>query len=184
MRPRGRNRYRKSFEGGFTLVEMLVVIAIIGILATMVFYGVTEIRNRAYLARAQQELRSMETALQLYYAVHSEYPPDADRNIPPGLEVYLGNVPNASGWPDAPWRGSVYDWDYWDDPANPGKKIAQISIRFCPQGGPLSACNFPNESWAAGFQVNSSAYFCLEGACRAHINENVAYPGHCFNCSP
>jgi hypothetical protein len=57
----------------------------------------------------------------------------------------------------------------------------QISIRFCPVGQP-SQCVFPQQSWAANFDINSSVYYCVEGACRAHVNQPANHPGYCVNC--
>jgi len=168
-------------EKGFTLIELLVVIAIISILSSIVLGSVNRARDKAYYVKAQIEYKSMAEALEFYRDDNGDYPPDADRNIPPGLEVYLAGE-KEDYWPGAPWLGSVYDWDNWDDPDNPGEKIYQISIRFCPIGGPLSECRFPNEDWAQDFKVNSSAYYCVSGNCRAHINEPIDYPGYCVNC--
>lgn len=168
----------KKFKGGFTLIELLVSLAIISILVTIVLSKTGQAREAAYLVRAKKELRVMVDALNIYLNDNAPYPPDANRNIPPGIEKYLGT----GSWPNAPWPGSVYDWDNWDDPDNSGKKIVQISIRFCPVGGPLSACKFPPEPWAANFGINSSMYYCIEGACRAHISEATNYPAYCVNC--
>ena len=168
-------------EKGFTLIELLVVIAIIGILSSIILVDLNRARERAYYARSLTELRSMATALELYYLDNNNYPPDVSRNIPPGIGPYLGGN-EVNGWPQAPWPGSVFDWENWDDPDHPGEKIYQISIRFCPAGGPLSACRFPNEPWAANFGVDSAVYYCVSGYCRSHASQPITYPGYCLNC--
>jgi general secretion pathway protein G len=168
----------RYFKKGFTLIELLVVIAIIGILSAIVLAALSRGRDRAYEARARSEMTSIRNALELYYLDHGSYPADSYRDAPPGLENYLaGKV-----WPSAPWPNSFYDWDNWVDPAT-GKAIYQISVRFCPIGGPLSACNFPKSSWATNFDIDSSFYYCVEGACRSHINHPIDYPGYCVNCN-
>lgn len=167
---------------GFTVIELLIVIAIIGILASVVLGAMGRARDKTYISRSKLEYKSMVTALELYYEDNGDYPPDASRDIPPGLEEYLATSEGSDQWPNAPWPGSVYDWDNWDDPDNLGEKIYQISIRFCPAGGELEDCNFPNEDWAEDFDVNSAAYYCISGACRSHINEDIDYPGYCINC--
>ncbi|MFA6094696.1 MAG: prepilin-type N-terminal cleavage/methylation domain-containing protein [Candidatus Paceibacterota bacterium] len=171
---------KKQIEG-FTLIELLVTIAIISILASFVLSSFSSAKQRAYQSRALAEFKSMATALELYYGDYGQYPPDASRNIPSGLENYLATS-GGDRWPDAPWPGSIYDWENWVDPDDSTKKIYQISVRFCPAGGPLEACVFPNLSWADGFDIDSSMYYCLEGACRSHVNQSVSYPGYCVNC--
>lgn len=166
---------------GFTVIELLIVIAIMGILSSLILPSVQTAREKAYYARTLSEYDSMNTAIQMYQEDHDgDYPPDADRDIPPGLGAYLSGD-DAGNWPKAPWPGSVYDWDNWDDP-DTGDKIYQISIRFCPVGATIDQCKFPNEDWASSFGVNSSVYYCISGACRSHINEPISYPGYCVNC--
>jgi len=165
----------------FTLIELLLVIAILGILAQVVIAALGPAKDLARYNRAKLEMRQMENALHLYFDKYGTYPADADRNVPPGLEEFL-SASDMDNWPNAPWSGSVYDWDAWDDPDTPGARIYQISIRFCPVGGPIEDCSFPNASWTAGFGVNSSMYYCVSGACRPHIAEPVDYPGYCVNC--
>lgn len=159
---------------GFTIIELLIVVAIIGVLASYVLADINQVRDEAYATRAQAEFDSFRESIEMYVNDHGQYPPDADRDIPAGLETYL----QSQHWPDAPWPGGVYDWDNW---TIGGDKVIQLSIRFCEMGDPGS-CQFPDEPWASDFQVNSAAYFCLQGDCRAHSNEPESYPGHCFNC--
>ncbi len=162
---------------GFSIIELLVVISIIGYLAYIVIGSLNTAREKGNMSRARQELKNVAQALELYAIDHGGYPPDVARGLPNGIEAYLpGGV-----WPTAVWPGSVFDWDNGVDSSS-GLPIYQISIRFCPAGGPLSACQFPPESWAANFDVNSSLYYCVQGACRAHLDEVVNYPGYCINC--
>ena len=161
---------------GFSLIELLVVIAIIGILASVVLVSIRSARESAYFARAQSEMKNIATALEFYLDEYGVYPDDADRDLPPGIEEFLG----PGEWPDAPWPGSVYDWEAWEDPET-GDEIHQISIRFCPLGQ-AENCHFPNQDWAEDFDYYSSVYFCLEGVCRSHINRPVDHPGYCVNC--
>ncbi|HLB95286.1 MAG TPA: prepilin-type N-terminal cleavage/methylation domain-containing protein, partial [Patescibacteria group bacterium] len=76
---------------GFTLIELLVVIAIIGILASIIIVSLIGVRERARDARRKSDLRSMRTALELYYGKNKKYP-QADNWV-------LSN--DQSGWQSA-----------------------------------------------------------------------------------
>ena len=59
---------------GFTLVELLVVISIIGILATLVMANLNSARSRARDAQRKSDVRSIATALRLYFNDKGYYP--------------------------------------------------------------------------------------------------------------
>ncbi len=59
---------------GFTLIELLVVIAIIGILASVILASLNSARGKARDAVRLSALKEMQTALELYYDTHGQYP--------------------------------------------------------------------------------------------------------------
>lgn len=61
---------------GFTLVEMLVVISIIGILVSLVTAAAVMARKRVKIAMAVNELNQLDTAMKMYKDKFGEYPPD------------------------------------------------------------------------------------------------------------
>jgi len=59
---------------GFTLIELLVVVAIIGILATIVLSSLSSARERARDATRLSDIRTIQTALELYNLKTGAYP--------------------------------------------------------------------------------------------------------------
>ena len=61
-------------EKGFTLIEILIVVAIIGMLSSIVLVGLGSFRSRGRDARRAADLREIQNALELYYAKNGVYP--------------------------------------------------------------------------------------------------------------
>lgn len=67
-------------RGAFTLVEMLIVVAIIGVLAALTFPVMKGVKATQLRTRARGELVKMETAIEAYKAKQGYYPPDSAPN--------------------------------------------------------------------------------------------------------
>jgi general secretion pathway protein G len=59
---------------GITLIEMMVVIVILGILATVIFTRVSDRPEQARRTKAQVEIRELQTALELFKLDNGFYP--------------------------------------------------------------------------------------------------------------
>jgi general secretion pathway protein G len=68
------HRLRKSGLRGFTLIEIMVVVVIIGILAALVAPAVMSRIDDATIAKAKQDIRAYETALNLFRIDNFKYP--------------------------------------------------------------------------------------------------------------
>lgn len=67
---------------GFTLVEILIVVAIIGILASVALVGLGPVQRRGRDARRISDLREAQTAIELYYQKCGYYPGAAQPIVP------------------------------------------------------------------------------------------------------
>ncbi len=68
---------RIKSEHGFTLVELMITVVIVGILASVAIPLYTGNIKRAKAAEADAALGSIRTALRVYYAENSAYPTEA-----------------------------------------------------------------------------------------------------------
>jgi prepilin-type N-terminal cleavage/methylation domain-containing protein len=77
---------------GFTLVELLVIIAIIGILATVIIVSLASARARARDASKISDLTTVSSALQLYYADKHVYPVPSGSNSTARFDNLVGTL--------------------------------------------------------------------------------------------
>lgn len=63
-----------NFKKGFTIVEILVVVAIIGILASIVMVSLNSSRAKARDANRAKSIENIKGALELYFANNGQYP--------------------------------------------------------------------------------------------------------------
>lgn len=64
----------KQFSKGFTTIELLVVVGIIGLLATLAIISLQDSRERARDAKRLADMSQMEKALELYYIDNGRFP--------------------------------------------------------------------------------------------------------------
>jgi prepilin-type N-terminal cleavage/methylation domain-containing protein len=76
--PKGRSRYPSlaiAPRRAFTLIELLIVVAIIAILAGIAVPNFLEAQTRSKVSRAKSDMRTIVTALEVYHTDANRYPP-------------------------------------------------------------------------------------------------------------
>ncbi|RYD50381.1 MAG: prepilin-type N-terminal cleavage/methylation domain-containing protein [Sphingobacteriales bacterium] len=99
---------------GFTIVELLIVIVVIGILAAITIVAFNGIQDRAKFAQKRSDLTTIDKAVKMYYADNGNYPPIAsggytyqrgastDNDFIPGLvPKYIAKLPSITDGPTA-----------------------------------------------------------------------------------
>jgi general secretion pathway protein G len=72
-------------DKGFTLVELLIVIVILGILATVTVFAVTGITNKGKTSACQSDAKTLQTAEEAYSANTGGYTIDQNALVSAGL---------------------------------------------------------------------------------------------------
>ena len=90
-------RVRRTFSGGFTFIELMLVIIIIGSLAAMVVPRFVGRTKQAKLARAKMDIAQIGTALDLYELDMEGYPEQ--------LPALLASPEGSGATGESRWRG-------------------------------------------------------------------------------
>ena len=141
---------------GFSLIELLIVITIVGLLSTIVLGSISNSRARAYDSKIKQQLASFRTAAEIYFGnqVPNSYTPATNSctsgifndvssaNGTPGLYIAAGNLPDFTqlfcGATDSAYalKATLYSGnEYWCvDNKGSSRMIAgtPTSGTFCP----------------------------------------------------
>ena len=78
--------FTRRYPRAFTLIELLIVVAIIAILAAIAVPNFLEAQTRSKVSRAKSDMRSLATAMEAYAVdCNNQYPPEYSPGITPEI---------------------------------------------------------------------------------------------------
>lgn len=128
-RPREHSR---AGEAGFTLVEVLVVISIIGLIMGLVGPRVLNYLSDAKVKAARIQIESFSSALDLYYLDVGRYPSSTE-----GLNALIQRPSSAIAWNGPYLKGTSVPKDPWGAPyvyKSPGDRKPYEIVSYGPEG--------------------------------------------------
>jgi general secretion pathway protein G len=123
---------RRRGERGFTLVEILVVITIIGLIMGLVGPRVLNYLTESKAKAAKIQIESFSSALDLFFLDAGRYPSSSE-----GLGALVQRPGNISGWNGPYLKGSVVPADPWGNAyiyRSPGQHGAYDIVSFGADG--------------------------------------------------
>ncbi|MBI4993780.1 type II secretion system protein [Candidatus Wolfebacteria bacterium] len=150
---------------GFTLIEMLIVVAIIAILSSVFLVGLRGFRSSAYDARRLADLQKIQSYLEIYYTKYRCYPSSQTPGCSTGADTSvswadLGTALNAAGvvnnLPNDPIPGGTYSYGISAD--------RQSYVLGAPLTAGHSAYNEPTTIAATTYGVSCAkdSIFCIK----------------------
>ena len=135
-------------SSGFTFIEIMVVVVIIGILATLVGTAVIGRIDEANIAKAKSDIASLQGALQLYKLDNGNYPTTEE-----GIEALVkapASTETSKNWKEGGYlEGGKVPLDSWKKPyqyLSPGINNPNYDLWSCGKDGE-SGTEDDIESW-------------------------------------
>ena len=152
----------KNKQKGFTIIELLIVIVVIGILAGIVITTYSGIQAKARNAVRQTDIQSIQTQLEAYYSQNGHYPSNADLS-------------------SATWRATnmpSLDTNALIDPSS-GQTISNVTIADNSTGQAKEYSYYPVDSTGSSANCEASdttcAAYTLTATYEGTINGQTTY---------
>lgn len=119
-------------QGGFTLLELLIVIVIIGILALLIIPNITSAPKKARDTQRKTDLKAIQKGLEEYFVSNNVYP-SSTGTIGTGTvlnELTSGNPPIMKSVPTDPKNAAPFVYTY-----TPANSNSTYTLHACLENG-------------------------------------------------
>lgn len=140
---------------GFTLIELMVVIAIIGVVFSIIITSAALVRKNSQDAQRQSDLRSIQSALEQYNADQTFYPTTSSMGT---LATTLNQLDNTVGNPSPPSSKRIYLGTIPKDPTGGTYAYYAVSVDASNNAIVDNTCN----NITSGLSVGTSPVFCTK----------------------
>src|SRR5687767_6423857 len=108
---------------GFSLIELMTVMAVIGLLAALGIPRYRDMKRRAYSANIMSDFNTVRVAAYNYFADNATYPPDGGAGTAPA--VLVPYLPQNFSFSTEQY---TLDYDVWPSPFNPSQLIVGVTV--------------------------------------------------------
>jgi len=132
-----RKKQNKKGEEGFTLIELIVVIAILGFLLAIAIPRYTTSRAKAAVTSSAANLKNLANAIELYATEKNlaTYPADDDE-FNDVIATYIPGPPKTPGGNSYTYKQSTNGYTIYDPDAYPAANVAANGL-YITEGGIL-----------------------------------------------
>ena len=166
------SKMKKNKRKGFTLIEMLIVIALIGILAGVVIsvINIPKTQARSRDSKRVGDIKRIQTALELYFADNRKYPVSTSwKNVQNILELlpYINPIPVDTGESISNSSQRCYgfttrEYKYGTNSSG-GGYVLMATMELTESASPSKCSSIPNCAPSKGFPCSGGAstqYYC------------------------
>lgn len=104
-------RARRSSSHGFTLVEIMIVVVIVGLLAALAVPAFLRVRHASQNSRTTNDFRIFSQAFEIYNTQYGVWPSNVGPGVVPTLPVPMAGDFRAEVWQSPTAIGGRWNWD-------------------------------------------------------------------------